>query len=62
MPRTASAVNALVLAAALASCGRAGGTAHRQIVFEAEIYTMDADGSNVRRLTFNEHRDNHPDW
>ena len=27
-----------------------------------EIYVMDADGSNVRRLTFNDHFDAHPDW
>ena len=27
-----------------------------------EIYVMDADGSNVRRLTFNKASDAHPDW
>ena len=27
-----------------------------------EIYVMDADGSNVRRLTFNDKFDGHPDW
>jgi len=27
-----------------------------------EIYVMDADGSNVRQLTFNDHFDAHPDW
>jgi len=27
-----------------------------------EIYTMRADGSNLRRLTFNQHFDAHPDW
>lgn len=29
---------------------------------EYEIYIMDADGSNVRRLTFNRVFDGHPDW
>ncbi len=28
----------------------------------AEIYVMDADGSNVRRLTDNQHRDARPHW
>ena len=28
----------------------------------SEIYVMDADGSNVTRLTFNQTRDAHPDW
>lgn len=56
-------MNAVVLAAALASCDRAGGTAHRQIVFEAErdgqweIHVMDPDGGNQRRLTHTEPRD-----
>ena len=27
-----------------------------------EIYVMDADGSNVQRLTFNDKFDGHPDW
>ena len=27
-----------------------------------EIYVMDSDGSNVRRLTFNDTFDGHPDW
>jgi len=27
-----------------------------------EIYVMDADGSRVRRLTFNTSPDSHPDW
>ncbi len=27
-----------------------------------EIYVMDADGTNVRRLTFNKHFDSHPAW
>ena len=27
-----------------------------------EIYVMDADGSNVQRLTFNDEADGHPDW
>ena len=27
-----------------------------------EIWTMAADGSNLRRLTFNQHFDAHPDW
>ena len=27
-----------------------------------EIYIMDADGSNIRRLTFNDKFDGHPDW
>ena len=29
---------------------------------EFEIYVMDADGGNVKRLTFNNHPDGHPDW
>jgi len=29
---------------------------------EFEIYVMDADGSNVKRLTFNNVQDGHPDW
>lgn len=29
---------------------------------EFEIYVMDADGSNVKRLTFNNVFDGHPDW
>lgn len=27
-----------------------------------EMYVMDADGSNVQRLTFNQKWDGHPDW
>ena len=27
-----------------------------------EIYVMDSDGSKVRRLTFNDTFDGHPDW
>jgi len=34
----------------------------RENWFEYEIYVMDADGSNVRRLTFNKKIDLHPDW
>jgi TolB protein len=29
---------------------------------ELEIYVMDADGSNVKRLTFNDKFDAHPKW
>ncbi len=29
---------------------------------EFEIYVMDADGGNVKRLTFNTRADAHPDW
>ena len=28
----------------------------------AELYVMDADGSNVQRLTFNDAFDGHPRW
>ena len=27
-----------------------------------EMYVMNADGSNVQRLTFNQACDGHPDW
>ena len=29
---------------------------------EVELYVMEADGTNIRRLTNNEHFDAHPDW
>jgi Tol biopolymer transport system component len=32
------------------------------ILPEREIYVMDADGGNVKRLTSNNHYDGHPDW
>ena len=32
------------------------------ITSSLEIYVMDADGSNVRRLTTNQYFDGHPDW
>ncbi len=32
------------------------------ILNESEIYVMDADGSNIRRLTYNLNRDGHPCW
>ena len=31
-------------------------------IMDYEIYVMDADGSNIRRLTFNKAFDAHPDW